>query len=315
MLPPFLKPGDLVAILSPSGTVDSQFIDSAALQLSSWGLTVRVMPHAKSSFGSFAGTPEDRLSDLQAAISDPQVKAILCSRGGYGAIQIVDQLDISSFEVSPKWIIGFSDITVLHSLCTAVGVASVHGVMAKHIATLPSSVPAVKCLRDLLFGKLPSYSFSSDDCRVPTLQGDLVNLNRPGSVKGRLVGGNLSLVYALRATPFDIDAYSRENILFIEDVSERPYQVDRMINNLRLSGVLENIKGLIVGQFSDYEEDGRMMRTVHQIIRDAVEEYDYPVLFNFPAGHVEDNRPLLMGANVELSVSRDDASVNFVCKQ
>lgn len=315
MLPPFLNPDDLVVILSPSGAIDPQLIDSACQTITSWGLRVRVMPHAKDTYGSFAGKMSDRLRDLQDAIDDKEVKAIFCARGGYGAIQIVDQIDISSFEVSPKWIIGFSDVTVLHSLCSAVEVASVHGAMAKHIGTSPADAPTVKMLRELLFGKLPSYKFSSDDCLVPTLDGDKVNLNRNGEVKGRLVGGNLSLIYALRGTPYDLDIYNRKNILFIEDISERPYQVDRMINNLRLSGILENICGLIVGQFTDYEEDGRMMRTVHQIIRDAVEEFDYPVLFNFPAGHVDDNRPLLMGANVELSVSRDAAAVNFICKQ
>ncbi len=303
MLPQFLKEGDMVAIVSPSGAIEPQLIDRCRARLESWGLRVKESAHSKGKYGSFSGTRAERLGDLQEAIDDQEVKAIVCSRGGYGLVQIVDGLDLSSFEVMPKWIVGFSDITALHSLCGAMGVASVHGIMAKHIGGLDENAEAVKKLKELLFGKLPTYEIPAHP------------LNRRGEVKGKLVGGNLALIQALRGTPYDLDVYSRDNVLFIEDVGERPYRIDRMMENLRLGGVLENLKGLVVGQFSDYEDDGAMMHTVEEGIAELVKDYDYPVIFNFPAGHVEDNRPLIMNANVELKVEEEKATVNFLCKQ
>ncbi|MBO6005662.1 MAG: LD-carboxypeptidase [Paludibacteraceae bacterium] len=303
MLPPFLKAGDTVSIVSPSGAIDPQYIDGAVALLSQWGLKAKVMPHAKGKHGRYSGTAEERIADLQAAIDDPETQAVLCSRGGYGLVQIIDQIDIISFENKPKWIIGFSDITVLHNLCSSLDTASLHSIMAKHMTTLDADSEPVTTMRKTLFGDLPTYKLPAH------------KLNRAGSVDGRLIGGNLSLVNALRATTYDIDPYSTPSVLFLEDVGERPYKIDSMMNNLRLSGVLENIKGLVVGQFSDYEEDEAMGGTVYELIREMVDEYDYPVLFDFPAGHVERNLPLILGARVELEVKEDGAKLNFNCKQ
>lgn len=303
MLPPFLKAGDTVSIVSPSGAIDPEYIDGAAAVLESWGLKVKIMSHAKGKCGRFAGTKEERAEDLQAAIDDPETKAVLCSRGGYGLVQIVDQIDITAFENNPKWLIGFSDITVLHNLCSTIDTASLHSIMAKHLTTLPADSEPVTALKKTLFGDLQTYKTEPNA------------LNRTGDADGRLIGGNLSLIYALRGTMYDIDTFSEPAILFIEDVGEKPYQVDRMINNLRLSGVLENLKGLVVGQFSDYEEDESMGKTVYELIKEAVEEYDYPVAFGFPAGHVEKNMPLMIGARAELSVKEDGVTLNFNCKQ
>lgn len=303
MLPPFLKKGDTVSIVSPSGAIDPELINGAAATLQQWGLNAKIAPHAKDKYGRFASTEENRISDLQAAIDDPDTQAVLCSRGGYGMMQIVNSIDITRFENRPKWIIGFSDITVLHNLCSTIDTASLHSIMAKHLTNLPSDSEPVTQMRKLLFGELPTYNIEPHP------------LNRIGEADGRLIGGNLSLIYALRGTMYDIDPYSGNTILFIEDVCERAYHIDRMMRNLKLGGVLENIKGLVVGQFSDCEEDESMGKTIYEIIKDAVEEYDYPVVFNFPAGHVERNLPLIIGGRAELTSAEDKVTLNFNCKQ
>lgn len=304
MLPNFLTIGDKVSIVSPAGKIDGAYIDGAVERLKSWGLNVEVLPHAKGSYGNFSGTIDERASDLQKAIDDPETKAILCSRGGYGLVQIIDKIDITTFENNPKWIIGFSDVTALHNLCSTIDTASIHSVMAKHLTQLPEDAESIVRLKKLLFGTLPTYEVNTD------------KLNRSGSAEGKLIGGNLSLIYGLRGTMYDIDAFSTDCILFIEDVSERAYHIDRMMNNLRLSGILENIKGLIVGQFSECIEDAEGMKaSIFELIKQNVEEYDYPVIFNFPAGHVDANIPLIIGARTELTVEEDRSVVNFNCKQ
>jgi len=297
MLPSFLKPADEIRIVSPSGSINPEFIDGAITVLNNWGLQVSEGEFSRSEYGRFAGTKEQRIADLQAALNDPNVKAILCSRGGYGIAQIIDKLDFTEFSKSTKWLIGFSDITMLHNAISNLGIASIHGIMAKHLTELPDDSEPVLQLKKLLFGEMPSYKIPSN------------SLNRHGESNGKLTGGNLSVFMGMRGSSFDLNY--RNNILFIEDIAEKPYHIDRMIQNLRFSGVLKQLSGLVVGQFSECEEDPLMMQNIAEIILESVKEYDYPVCFNFPAGHVEYNLPLLLGGNVELKVNENGACLNF----
>jgi len=297
MLPPFLKQNDQLRIISPSGSINPEYIDGAKSVLEGWGLKVTEGRYARSEYGRFAGTPNERLDDLQQALDDPMVKAILCSRGGYGLSQIIDKIDFSGFLEHPKWLIGFSDITILHNAITNLGIASIHGIMTKQLTELPVESDSVDLLNKMLLGENPAYSISSH------------KLNKNGSSQGILKGGNLSVLMGLRGSQYDLN-YSN-TILFIEDIGEKPYQIDRMIQNLRFSGVLAGISGLIVGQFNEYEEDPLMMQDVSEIILNAVSQYDYPVCFNFPAGHVDNNMPIIIGAKVTLNVTTEGTELLF----
>lgn len=297
MIPSFLRAGDNIHIVSPSGAIQPGFIDGATKLLSSWGLKVTEGKYARTEYGRFSGTKDERVADLQQALDDPNVKAILCSRGGYGLAQIIDKIDFTSFAKSPKWLIGFSDITILHNAITALGIASMHGIMTKYLTELPEESDQITSFKNLLFGTPSNFSIK------PEAE------NRLGQAEGKLIGGNLSVMMGMRSTPFDLDFHN--NILFIEDVGEKPYQIDRMMQSLRLSGVLKQISGLVVGQFSDYDEDPLMMQSVAEIILAAVSEYDYPVCFNFPAGHVDYNLSFVLGEQAELFVETDKVHLNY----
>jgi muramoyltetrapeptide carboxypeptidase len=291
MIPPFLHPTDKVALVSPSGHIDEKYIEGAIKVLSEWGLQPIVGKFARGEFGRYSGTVEERVSDFQEALDNPEIKAILCTRGGYGLMQIIDFIDFTEFEINPKWIIGYSDITVLHAAATNLDVVSMHAGMAKQLTELPADSAILSNYKQILFGKLPGYTVAPHP------------LNRKGTIQGTVIGGNLSVLYGLRGTHFDMDGYQK--ILFIEDIGEKPYHIDRMIHNLKMGNILESIDGLIVGQFTDYEEDPLMGKTVYEIIADAVAEYDYPVCFNFPAGHIDTNVPLLIGAPARFTVDNE----------
>jgi Uncharacterized proteins, homologs of microcin C7 resistance protein MccF len=297
MTPLYLKPADQVRIISPSGVINPDQIDGAIKMLTNWGLNPTEGQFSRSEYGRFAGTKEQRAADLQQALDDPDVKAILCSRGGYGVAQIIDRIDFTGFLKLPKWLIGFSDITILHNAITNLGIASIHGVMSKYFTELPDGADQIQLIKEILFGKHPTYQIPHHP------------LNRTGLVKAKLTGGNLSVMMGLRGTRFDVNY--ENNILFLEDVAERPYKVDRMIQNLRLSGVLSKISGLVVGQFGECEEDPLMKQTMQEIIWEAVRDYDYPVCFNFPAGHVDYNLPLIMGETVSLNVKEGGVCIEF----
>ena len=297
MTPPYLKPNDQIRIVSPSGNIEPKYIVGAKKTLSSWGLNVTEGKFARTKYGRFAGTEAQRIADLQEALDDPSVNAILCSRGGYGVAQIIDKLDFSTFAKSPKWLIGFSDITILHNAISNLGIASIHGIMAKHLTQFPADSIHVQKCREILFGQMPTYV-------VPKHR-----LNKVGIAQGKLIGGNLSVLIGLRGSQFDLDY--KNNILFIEDIAERPYHIDRMMQNLRFSGALAQLSGLVVGQFSDCDEDPLMKKSVAQIIASAVSEYDYPVCFNFPAGHVDNNFPLKLGETVQFEVTKRAVILTF----
>ena len=286
--PRFLKPNDKVVILSPSGKIEAQWVEGLKEVLESYGLIVSVGEHALCGNGRFAGTDEERINDLQEAIDDQDVRAIFCSRGGYGLARIIDKIDFSALKFNAKWVVGFSDITVLHNALSRVGVVSIHGIMAKHI-TLKAE--GLENLMSILFGREVDYEIPAHE------------FNKEGDTAGELVGGNLSVLYGLRGTPFDIDYQGK--ILFIEDLSERLYHIDRMMQNLRLGGVFEQIRGLVVGQFTDIDEDDSFAGGVYGVIAEAVKDYNIPVCFNFPAGHVENNQPLKMGAKYYLEVQKN----------
>lgn len=288
-IPSFLKFGDQIRIVSPSGNIDASYIDGAAECFVRWGFMPTIGQFAKSSYGRYGGTIEERLSDLMDAFQDKAVKAILCSRGGYGIMQLLELIPPEIIRNNPKWVIGYSDITALHALMQNCGVASIHGPMARHLTEVNDF--SANTLRGILQGDLPQYQF------------DLHPLNRDGECRGELCGGNLSVLMGLRGTKFDLQPEGK--ILFLEDIGERPYHVERMMLNLKMGGVLAKLSGLIVGQFTDYEEDPLMMKSLMEIIADTVAEYSYPVAFNFPVGHVSANFPLIGGAQVELKMNKN----------
>lgn len=289
-IPPFLQEGDKVVILSPSGKIDKLLLTGMKKRLESWGLKPVIAKYAGHSSGLYAGTIKQRAEDLQKAMNDKDVRAIFCSRGGYGVVHLIDKLDFTRFRESPKWLIGYSDITALHNLFQANGYISLHALMARHLALEPEDDMCSMYLKDILFGKLPEYT-----CKPH-------KLNREGRAKGILRGGNLAVLYGLRGTPYDIPAEG--TILFIEDISERPHAVERMVYNLKLGGVLERISGIIIGQFTEYEEDKSLGKELYGALADILKPYDIPVCFNFPVGHVTYNLPMLCGAEVELVVEK-----------
>lgn len=297
MTPPYLQTNDEIRIVSPSGAIDPAFIDGAKKVLTSWGLNATEGEFARTEYGRFGGTKEQRIADMQLALDDTEVKAILCSRGGYGIAQLIDKLDFTKFIANPKWLIGFSDITILHNAISNFDIASIHSIMAKHLTELPEDSEQVQGLKNILFGELPHY-------KIPAH-----TLNRTGKAEGKLIGGNLSVLVGMIGTPFDLPYEG--NILFLEEIAEKPYHIDRMMQQLRLSGALSKISGLVVGQFSDCVEDPLMMQSIAEIIFDAVKEYHYPVCFNFPAGHVEYNLPIVMGETAKLDVNNIYSTLNY----
>lgn len=298
-LPPYLSEGDRVAIVSPSSKIDKSFLKGAKERLESWGLKVVMGKYAGNASGRFAGTVKQRLSDLQKMMDDPEIKAILCSRGGYGAVHLLEKLDFTRFREQPKWLIGFSDITALHNLFQSNGFASLHAPMARHLTVEPENDPCTLYLKLMLGGELPLYSCPHH------------KLNHPGTARGILRGGNMAVFHGLRGTPYDIPADG--TILFIEDISERPHAIERMMYNLKLGGVLEKLSGLIIGQFTEYDEDRSLGKELYAALADLVKEYDYPVCFHFPVGHVTYNLPLINGAEVELNVGKKTTELKFIC--
>ena len=298
VFPPFLQQGDKVAIVTPASKIESYFLQGAADRLTDWGFVPVIGKHAAGTKGLYSGSIKQRAYDMQQALDDKEVKAILCSRGGYGTIHLADQLDFTLFRQYPKWIIGYSDITVLHNLAAYNGFASLHAPMAKQLKESPKNDFCLHALKDILYGTLPHYQI------------DAHPLNHTGSVKGTLRGGNFSVFYGLRGTPYDIPAEG--TILFVEDVSERPHVIERMMYNLKLGGVLDKLSGLIIGEFTDYEEDFSLGKELNEALADMLSEYDYPICFHFPVGHGDVNYPLIEGAEVELSVKKQGVSLNFL---
>jgi len=296
--PGFLKKGDKAIIVSPSGNINPLFVDAAKLRLESWGIRVETTPHAKTQNGRFCGTIDERLDDLQSAIDDKEAKLILCSRGGYGIIHLLDKLNFEKIVASPKWLVGYSDITALHQVFLSNGIMSLHAPMAKHLAEEAEDDAAASYMKNILFGDIPQY----EENHHP--------LNIQGNSEGVLFGGNLSVLCSIIGSEYS--HFPKTGILFIEDIAERPYQIDRMMWTLKLSGILASIKGLIIGKFTEYEEDTLMYAPVYQSIKSMMEEYHIPVAFGFPVGHITTNYPLLHGSSVRLSVDNNKATLQML---
>lgn len=285
-----------IQIIAPSGAIDPSLVHAAAQRLQSWGFDVQIGAHALSQYGRFSAPPTARLADLNAALHS-DADYILCARGGYGLAQIIDQVELP--ESKSPIIIGFSDITALHCLMGHANRPSIHGAMCKAFASdTEADNRSTEALRKLLLDEPLRY-------QLPTHP-----LNRMGEAQGCLRGGNLSILYSLQGSPFACPI-SRGDILFIEDIGEHPYAIDRMMQNLRLSDILSRIGGLIVGQFSDYEEDPRMPYSVYEGIREMAEPYDYPVWFDFPSGHTDFNMPLLLNSPCQMQVCSTECLLTF----
>lgn len=303
--PENLKKGDQVAIVSTARKILSEEIEPAIALLKSWGLKVVVGKTIGAAENQFAGSDALRISDFQIMLDNPDIKAIWCARGGYGTVRIIDQLDFTIFKKYPKWIVGYSDVTVLHSHIHNLGYETIHAEMSKDIRK-KSGLTRIS-LRNALFGKLHSIRYELQD-----------TFHREGTAKGQLTGGNLSVLYSLCGSPSAID--TRGKILFIEDLDEYLYHIDRMMQNMKRNGYFEQLTGLIVGGMSDmrdnteafgFKVDNPYGKTAKEIINESVEGYDFPVCFDFPSGHVENNIALVFGKEVELQVEREMVKLNY----
>lgn len=293
--PATLKPGDRIAIVSPAGPIDSAIVDSAATVLRDLGYEPVIYPHAFGRNGYFSGTHDERYSDLEAAFTDTTIRAILCSRGGYGVVHNLERLAALPLRDDPKWVIGFSDISALHALMASNNIASIHASMAKHIKLGPEDEDNA-ALFNILAGEMPSYQFGPNP------------YNQPGEATGKLLGGNLAVIADLINTPFDI--IYPGTILFIEDVSEPVYKIERILYQLKLSGILPQLKGLIIGQFTEYKPDA-VHETMEAMIHELVKDYDYPVAFGVPVGHVDHNVPLVESSQATFSVTPEGTTLTL----
>ena len=290
LTPPYLKKGDKIAITCPAKKLPNPMDDAVKL-LQSWGLEVVLGETIGASYHQFAGDDDLRAADLQRFIDDDSIKAIIAARGGYGTIRIIDKVDFSHFAMQPKWLAGFSDITVLHAhLFAKYGAQTIHGQMPVNIPD--ASKYSLDTLRKVLFGEDLDYSFASHQ------------LNRGGKGNGKLIGGNLSLLVAVLGSVSD---YSYDGgILFIEDVGEYLYSIDRMFRTLDRACKLKNLAGLMIGGFTELKDnDIPFGQTVPEIVMEVVKKYDYPVCFDFPAGHIPDNHSLILGRTLNLKVEKD----------
>lgn len=297
--PDFLKEGDQAAIVSPAGKLEKKFLDNAKRHFNEWGIEVVAGKNAAKSYHQFAGEDNQRAEDLQKALNDPDIKAIFCSRGGYGSARIINKLDFSEFVKHPKWLVGFSDITVFHNyINNKLKIASLHAVMPVKFPEFPKTDAAIESVRKFLSGGKYQISMSTNI------------KNKTGKAKGIITGGNLSLLYSLRGTTHDFDY--KDKILFIEEVDEYMYHIDRMMNNLYMGDKFRNIRGLIVGKFSKIKDNKTSFgKSVSEIILDYVKDFNFPVCFDFPAGHVKKNMALPFGCEAELIVEKNSCSLKF----
>jgi muramoyltetrapeptide carboxypeptidase len=300
--PPSLKPGNKVGIIAPARKVSFKELAPAIKVFNSWGLETILSPHLLGSCNQYSGPDEERAADLQAMLDHPEIRAVFCARGGYGTLRIIDQLNFSKFCKKPKWIVGFSDITVLHAhIQQNFGIETLHAMMPLNIVSgkkMQKRMLALESLHSALIGQKLKYKTE------PHL------LNRKGSAEGILIGGNLSLLYSLNGSISDPD--TRDKILFIEDLDEYLYHIDRIMMNLKRAGKLNHIRGLVVGGMTEMKDNKIPFgKTAEEIISEAVKDYDFPVCFNFPAGHIDDNRALILGRNVKLKVNKKECVLEF----
>ena len=299
--PEYLKKGDTVAIVAPSGVLKNYnaYILKAKELLKSWELEVVIGENVFNDNGHFAGTDIQRSADFQLALDDKAIKAIWCARGGYGAMRVIDNLNFEKYKENPKWIIGYSDITAIHNDLHNNKSESIHGIMCKSLEKIDvDNNESISLLKKTLFGEKLSY----------TIEGN--NYNIEGNSNGQLIGGNLTLLHCLLGSESSIDTDGK--ILFIEDLGEYLYHIDRMLISLKRAGYFDNCKGLIVGDFTDMRKNTTPFgRNLKELILDIVREYDFPVSFGFPAGHGEKNYPMILGREINLEVSKQQSTINF----
>jgi muramoyltetrapeptide carboxypeptidase len=296
-LPPYLKPGDTIGITSPAGYITAEEIQPAVKKMEKWGYKIKIGDTIGRRDYTFGGTDEERANDFQQMLVDPKIKAIMCARGGYGAVRIIDKLDWEKFKTNPKWIIGFSDITVFHAhINRNLGIASLHSKMCNSFPddwnlAEPIQIETIESIRNALSGERMKYSVE------PNLQ------NKQVTAEGALVGGNLKMLETLAGTKSDLITAGK--ILFVEDTNEYMYNIDRMFWHLKRTGKLSHLKGLIVGGFKikTAEDADDFGKTLQDVVLEKVKEYKYPVCFDFPVGHQKNNFALKCGVRHRLSVS------------
>lgn len=299
MTPPYLKPGDKIGIISTARKIAREELQPAVECFEKQGFEIVFGKNLFMQENQFAGPDDARAEDLQLMMDNPEIKAILCARGGYGTVRIIDKLDFTIFKKQPKWICGFSDVTVLHShIEHNLGIETIHSIMPVQLQKLGGESEAAKTLIKALKGDRLEYKCPAHE------------LNRKGNAEGILVGGNLSILYSLLGSVSDIDTAGK--ILFLEDIDEYLYHIDRVMMALKRAGKLDRLKGLVIGGMSDMKDNAIPFgKTAEEIITDAVKEYDYPVCFNFPAGHIDDNCAVYLGRGVKLSVKEAESKLSY----
>jgi len=294
--PNYLQKGDTVAIVSTARKVFEKELIPALSILKNWKLNVVLGTSIEAEEHQFAGNDKLRASDFQEMLDNPKIKAIWCARGGYGTIRMLDLLDFSNFKNNPKWIIGYSDVTVLHSHLHQLGFETLHAQMPVSIET--KTAACIQSLKNSLFGNNNNIIIPSEASNVT------------GNAKGVVVGGNLSMLYSLCGSSSSIS--TKGKILFIEDLDEYLYHIDRMLQNLKRNGMLDQLEGLIIGGMTQmHDNDIPFGQSTEEIILSICNDYNYPIVFNFPAGHIDDNRALILGRKAELIISKTETILTF----
>ena len=300
VMPRALRPGDRVAVVSPSSSPNEKTIKEGCEILRQWGYEPVIGPHAINEWHGFAGTADERAADLRWALTDSTINAIMCTRGGDGAVQLLTRISTEDFRRQPKWLIGFSDITALHSAMVQAGVMSIHGSMLHAISAQEGTDSVSVMLRRILEGELPSYQVAHHE------------LDQPGSAEGILVGGNFSVLCGLAGSPYDCLSLHDNLILFIEDTDEEMTKVDRMLHHLEVRGVLHRLKGIIVGHFTGYKHPKNGFQDMNAMLHTYLQELQIPVCYGFPVGHKRPNLPLIEGCRVRLNVSTSGTTLQFL---
>ncbi len=294
--PEYLKKGDTIAIISTARKVEKKDLEYALEILSNWELQVVLGETIGASENQFAGSDELRAQDLQNMLDDPKIKAIWCAKGGYGTVRIIDSIEFDSFKKKPKWIIGYSDVTVLHSHIHNLGVETLHAQMPVALET--KTTASSESLQKALFGE-------SVELSIPFYKN-----NRLGTTSGKLVGGNLSILYSLCGSHSAINTDGK--ILFIEDLDEYLYHIDRMLQNMKRNGLFENLAGLLVGGMNDMNDNTIPFgKKPEDMILEICKEYSFPIVFQFPAGHIADNRALILGREIDLTITSSQVTLAY----
>ncbi|WP_412767103.1 S66 peptidase family protein [Tenacibaculum vairaonense] len=298
--PPYLQKGDTVALVAPAGILKNRknVIDKAKQLLEDWGLKVVYGKHMFNQGNHFAGTDDERCQDFQEAMDNPNVKAIWCARGGYGSVRILDKLDFSKFKDSPKWVIGYSDITAFHNHIHNLGIETLHAMMGTSMQDKKEDIPhTISTFKKALFGERLSYEITSS------------KYNRKGNVSGELIGGNIAILTSMLGSESQMSTEGK--ILFIEEIGEYKYSIDRMLQSLKRAGYFTKIKAVVVGDMTKIKKNTTPWgSSIKQLILEVLPK-NIPVLFDFPAGHEPDNRALIMGRNVELEIKDQESKLIF----